>query len=77
MLFRLLQGGDDDKEFTIEPSSDAPPLVFKFTKNNGQNLKFTNAASFFDNRALTSSETLRLVWRVSFNADEHETCSHQ
>ncbi|CAE7843622.1 unnamed protein product [Symbiodinium necroappetens] len=69
---RCDEGGDDDKAFVIEPSSDAPPLVFKFTKNNGQNIKFTNAASFFDNRTLTSSETLRMVWRVCFNADEQE-----
>ncbi|CAE7234450.1 unnamed protein product [Symbiodinium sp. CCMP2592] len=69
---RCDEGGDDDHVFTIEPSSDAPPLVFKFTKNSGQNLKFTNAASFFDNRSLMSSEALRMVWRVSFNADEQE-----
>ncbi|CAE7739486.1 unnamed protein product [Symbiodinium necroappetens] len=64
--------GDDEKVFVIGPSSEVPPLVFKFTKNNGQNVKFTNAASFFDNRTLTQSESLRMVWRVSFNADEQE-----
>ena len=50
-----------------------PPLVFKFTKNTGNGLKFTNAASFFDNKSLVGSEKLRMVWRVSFNADEQET----
>ncbi|CAE7442251.1 hypothetical protein AK812_SmicGene26729 [Symbiodinium microadriaticum] len=71
-LERCDEGGEDGDVFTIEPSSESPPLVFKFTKNTGQNLKFTNAASFFDNRSLLSSDTMRLVWRVCFNADEQE-----
>ena len=61
--------------FDISPSTQSVPLVFKYTRNTGQNqsLRFTNAASFFINKELTASCMLRLVWRVSFNADEQES----
>ena len=67
-------GSGDSGGFNIGPSVQTVPLVFKYTKNTGQNqsLRFTNAASFFINKELTASHALRMVWRVSFNADEQE-----
>ncbi|CAE7499666.1 unnamed protein product [Symbiodinium sp. CCMP2592] len=69
---RADEGGWEDDVFCISPTDDMPPLVFKFTRNTGNGLKFTNTASYFDNKSLVGSEKLRMVWRVSFNADEQE-----
>ena len=66
------QGGPANETFTISPSSQTVPLVFKYTKGNGSNLKFTSVASFYNNKELMHSEMLRMVWRVCFNADEQD-----
>ena len=62
--------GDDS--FVIAPDPQQIPLVFKYTQKTGTDAKFTTMASYFTNAALLASPNLRLVWRVSFQADEQD-----
>ena len=55
----------------IRPDPEALPLVFKFTKSTKPDaFKFTTAASYLANAELMASETLKMVWRVGYSADE-------
>ena len=55
--------------FQLGPDPAAIPLVFKYVKKNPEDMKFTTAASVFDNKELISTATLRMVWRVNYSAD--------
>ena len=67
--------GDDGHEaMTVNPDGESLPLVFRFTKSvKSDAFRFTTAASYFMNKELCESPTLKMCWRVSFSQDE-EAC---